>query len=150
MRSKPIGQYILAALLLTGISANAGAEPVTAYKIIDFAIASPLTEKPGDPKKGKQIAVHRKKGNCLACHRMPIPEEADHGVTGTDLNGVSTRLTEGQMRLRLVDSKKFNPITMMPSFYKTEGLHRVKKGFIGKTILSAEEVEHVIAYLKTI
>ncbi len=150
MRSKPVGQYILAALLLTGITANAGAEKLVAYKITNYAIETPLTENPGDPQEGKKIAIHRKKGNCLACHRMPIPEQADHGVTGTDLNGVASRLSEGQIRLRLVDSKKFNPITMMPSFYKTEGLHRVKKEFVGKTILNAQEVEHVIAYLKTI
>ncbi len=147
----PITQHALVVLLLTGITADANAaNTVAKYQITDFAIEASLTGQPGDPKQGRNITIHRKKGNCLACHRMPIPEMMDHGSTGTDLKGVGSRLSEGQIRLRIIDPKQLNPITMMPAFHRTEGLHRVMKKFVDKPILSAQEVEHVVAYLKTL
>ncbi len=138
-------------LLLAGIGAtHAGADGVAEYAVTNFAIESPLAGLQGDAAEGRKIVIDRKKGNCLACHSMPIPEEADHGNTGPNLEGVSSRLTEAQLRLRVVDPKQINPETMMPAFHKTEGLHRVMKSFEGKPILTAQEVEHVIAYLKTL
>ena len=120
-----------------------------AFKVVDDAIPASLTGKAGDPVNGKKVVIHRKKGNCLACHVMPIPEEQFHGLTGTDLHGVGARMDEASLRMRIVDPKVINPDTMMPSFYKT-GQHRVLKKFEGKTILSAQEVEDVVAYLMTL
>jgi sulfur-oxidizing protein SoxX len=137
-------------LLAAAGTAYAGTDGVAEYTVTNFAIEAPLAGLQGDAAEGRKIAVHRKKGNCLACHRMPIPEEADHGNTGPNLEGVATRLTEAQLRLRVVDPKQINPHTMMPAFHKTEGLHRVMKKFAGKPILTAQEVEHVVAYLKTL
>jgi sulfur-oxidizing protein SoxX len=117
--------------------------------IVDGTIAKSLTGVPGNAANGKKVAINRKKGNCLACHEMPIPEQQFHGKTGPDLNGVAQRYDAEQLRLRLVDAQAVTPDTMMPSFYKT-GQHDVAKKFVGKTILSAQEVEDVIAYLMTI
>jgi len=114
------------------------------------SIPESLTGKPGDPKNGRKVAISRKKGNCLACHVMPIPEQPFHGLVGPDLNGVAGRYKEGELRLRVVDPKVVNPETIMPSFYKTKDLHSVLKKFKGKTIISAEEVEDIIAYLMTL
>lgn len=107
-----------------------------------------LTGKPGDPKNGRAIAI--KQGGCLSCHVMPIPEEADHGHIGPELIGVADRLSEGEIRFRVVDPKRINPETIMPAFHKSEGLHRVAKGWEGKPILTAEQVEDVVAYLVTL
>jgi len=119
------------------------------YTIVDEMIPQSLTGKPGDPVNGKKVVIGRKKGNCLACHVMPIPEQQFHGKAGPALNGVAERMEEADLRMRLVDPKVVNSDTMMPSFYKT-GQHRVLKKFQGKTILSAQEVEDVIAYLLTL
>jgi sulfur-oxidizing protein SoxX len=136
---------------LAGIgTAHAGADGVVEYTVTNYTIEAPLAGLQGDAAEGRKIAVHRKKGNCLACHRMPIPEEADHGNAGPNLEGVASRLNEAQLRMRVVDPKQINPDTMMPAFHKTEGLHRVMKKFAGKPILTAQEVEHVVAYLKTL
>ena len=81
---------------------------------------------------------------------MPIPEQPYHGKIGTDLNGAGSRYTEGELRLRIVNSKVLNRDTIMPAFHKWKGLHRVLKKFRGKTILTAEEVEDVIAYVMTL
>lgn len=107
-----------------------------------------LTGKPGDPANGRKVVI--KKGLCLSCHLMPIPEEADHGHIGPELMGVAGRLNEGEMRFRVVDPKRVNPDTIMPAFFRADGLHRVAKGWEGRTILTAEEVEDVVAYMMTL
>ena len=72
------------------------------------------------------------------------------GNLAPNLSGVGNRLSEGQLRLRMVDGSKVNPDTIMPSYYRTEGLERVAPRFRDKTILSAEEIEDVVAYLKSL
>ena len=129
-------------------SAQAG-ELVT-YKIVDETIPQSLTGKAGDPVKGRKVAINRKKGNCLACHVMPVPEQADHGEVGPPLNGVGSRLGAGEIRMRIVNPKVVNPDTIMPAFYRIHGLHRVQKKWQGKTIISAQDVEDVVAYMMTL
>jgi sulfur-oxidizing protein SoxX len=141
------------AVLALGLMVNAGvgAGELVAYKVVDeTSIEQSLTGKPGDPAKGREVAVNRKQGNCLACHTMPIPEQPFHGEVGPDLTGVAGRYSEGELRLRVVDPKVLNPDTIMPAFYKAAGLHRVLKGFEEKSILNAEQVEDVVAYLMTL
>lgn len=138
--------------LVVGVSMTPSvsvAAELVSYQVVDEAIPESLTGQAGDAQAGKKIAVARKKGNCLACHTMPVPE-ADHGETGPDLRGVASRMTAGELRLRLVDPKQVNDETMMPSFYALKRLHRVGKKYQGQTILSAQEVEDVLAYLSTL
>ena len=124
---------------------------VVAYEVVDgAAIPQALTDQAGDPAKGREVAINRKKGNCLACHIMPIPEQSFHGEIGPDLNGIAGRYNEGELRLRVVDAKVLNPDTIMPAYYRSDGFHRVLKDFQGKTLLSAQEVEDIIAYLQTL
>jgi len=121
------------------------------YVIVDeISIPKSLTGKAGDPKKGRALAINRKKGNCLACHSMPIPEQQFHGETGPSLYGVGNRLAEGELRMQLVNSKVTNPDTMMPAYYRTFGFATPLKKFVGKTVLSAQEVEDIVSYLKTL
>ena len=124
---------------------------LVSYTIVDdMAINEPLTDTVGDVVNGRKLAVNRKKGNCLACHVMPISEQSFHGETAPSLYGVGNRLSEGELRLQLVNSKVTNENTMMPSFYRVTGYNRILKKFDGKTILSAQEVEDIVAYLKTL
>jgi len=140
---------ITAILGTTAVTAQAGG--LADYMILNNEIPEYLSgTAPGDAKRGKKLAVHRKKGNCLACHQMPIPEEQDHGLTGPTLDGVGSRMTEGELRLRLIDPKRVNEDTMMPAFYKIDGLHRVLKKFKGKPILKAQEIEDIVAYMMTL
>ena len=113
----------------------------------DVSRMAPLTDQAGDPANGRKLAAT--KGLCLSCHAMPIPEQADHGDVGPDLAGVAERLQPAELRMRIVDPKVINPDTPMPSFYKKD-LNRVAKDWVGQTILSAQEVEDVVAYLGTL
>ena len=129
-------------------SAQAG--KFVTYEIVDGAIPQSLTGKAGDPVKGRKTAIDRRKGNCLGCHVMPVPEQADHGEVGPPLNDVGGRLGAGEIRLRIVNPKIVNPDTIMPAFYRIYGLHRVQKKWQGKTIISAQDVEDIVAYMMTL
>jgi len=116
-----------------------------------FAIERPLCDLAGDAERGRLIAADSHGGNCLACHQMPIPEESFHGTIGPSLNGVGARYTEGQLRLRIVDEQQVNPFTIMPGFYRDpREANRVADGFWGKTFLTAQQVEDIVAYLVTL
>ncbi len=139
-------------LLCAGQKTGAAAEmaKLVAYKVDGYAITKSLTGKPGNAIEGRKVAINRQKGNCLACHVMPIPEQQFHGEIGPDLTGVGSRYKEGELRLRVVNPKALNEDTIMPAFYHLDGLKRVNKKFKGKTVLSAQEVEDVVAYLVTL
>ena len=113
-------------------------------------IPKSLTGKPGNAKKGRSTAINRKKGNCLACHSMPVPEMADHGNIGPNLAGVGSNYTVAELRLRLVSAKTISPDTVMPSYYMKTGFNRVQKKWRGKTVISAQDVEDILAYLVTL
>lgn len=142
----------LASGLLIALGAAAGsANELVAYEVEDeISIPQSLTGAAGDPVNGRKVAINRKQGNCLACHILPADEQPFHGETGPSLIGVADRYTEGELRLRMVDAKAINPASMMPSFYETKHQNRVMEKFKGKPILTAEQVEDVLAYLMTL
>jgi sulfur-oxidizing protein SoxX len=121
-----------------------------AQVIVGDAIAVSLTGTAGDARRGRAIVANRNVGLCLLCHSGPFPEERSQGDLAPPLNGAGSRLSEGQLRLRMVDSGRVNPATIMPAYFRTEGLTRVAPAFAGKTVLSAEQVEDVVAYLQTL
>jgi sulfur-oxidizing protein SoxX len=133
------------------VSALLGAEgTMRPYVVIGNTIPASLTGARGDPVRGKAIVVSRQTGLCLLCHSAPLPEEKFQGTIGPDLKGVGSRESEGQLRLRIVDSRIFNPDTIMPAYYRQDGLERVAPAFRGKTVLTAEQIEDVVAFLTTL
>jgi L-cysteine S-thiosulfotransferase len=109
-----------------------------------------LTGRPGDVARGRAIVANRTVGLCLLCHSAPIPEERFQGTLAPSLAGAGARATPAQLRLRLVDPARLNPDTIMPPYYRVDGLNRVAKSFQGRTILTAEQVEDVVAYLASL
>jgi sulfur-oxidizing protein SoxX len=114
------------------------------------AIPSSLTGAKGDPVRGRAITLNRQSGMCILCHGGPFPEERFQGDLAPDLRGVGGRLTEGQLRLRIVDSGRVNAATIMPAYFRTRGLTRVAPAYLGKPVLSAGEIEDVVAFLSTL
>jgi L-cysteine S-thiosulfotransferase len=111
----------------------------------------PLTAQPGDPARGRAIVVNRQVGLCLLCHSGPFPEERLQGTVSTHLGGAGSRWSVPQLRQRVADSRSLNPASLMPSFHRiepgTEELRRVGRAWRGQPILSAQQVEDVVAYL---
>ena len=114
------------------------------------AIPQSLTGAKGDPARGRAIVANRQVGLCLLCHSGPFPEERFQGNLAPDLRGAGKRWSEGQLRLRIVDPARINPASIMPAYHRTEGLVRVAPAWRGKTILSGEQIEDVVAFLMTL
>ena len=139
--------------IVAGFVAAFAADPehLVAYEFVDLGIPTSLTGVAGDPAHGREIVVDLKLGNCLACHKIPaLGDEPFHGDLGPSLAGVAKRYTEAELRFHLVDPKQIYPDTIMPAFYKSEGFNRAAPEFTGKTILTAEQVEDVVAFLLTL
>ena len=114
------------------------------------AIPESLTGAKGDPARGRAIVANRQVGLCLLCHSGPFPEERFQGNLAPDLTGAGKRWSEGQLRLRVADSGRINPVTIMPAYHRTEGLVRVAPAWRGKPVLGAEQIEDVVAFLMTL
>jgi sulfur-oxidizing protein SoxX len=142
----------LAALLLAsgGGRLRAGEAGLVPYKVAGDAIPAPLTGAAGDSARGRAIVGDRKLGLCLLCHSGPFPEDPLQGTLAPSLAGVGSRLSAGQLRLRIVDASRVNPNTIMPPYYRIEDLTRVASSYAGKPILSAEQVEDIVAFLATL
>jgi sulfur-oxidizing protein SoxX len=125
-------------------------ESVRNVTIVGDAIPDSLTGATGDAARGRAIVGNRQVGLCLLCHTGPFPEERFQGDLAPDLRGAGSRSTLGQLRLRLVDASRINPATIMPPYYRVDGLTRVAANFRGKPILTAAQIEDVLAYLGTL
>lgn len=119
-------------------------------RIVADGIPESLTRNPGDANRGRTIVADRQRGLCLLCHSGPFPEVRLQGTLAPNLAGAGSRSNVAQLRLRIVDAQHLNPRSIMPSYYRTEGLDRVAPAFSGKPILSAQEVEDVVAFLATL
>lgn len=136
-------------MLLLAI-APASAEEFRLFTITGDSIPRSLTGSSGDSTRGRAIVADRQRGLCLLCHTGPFPEQRFQGTLAPDLRDAGARLSEGQLRLRLVDSSKVNPDTIMPAYYRIDGLTRVGAAWQGKPILTAEQIEDVVAFLATL
>jgi L-cysteine S-thiosulfotransferase len=128
----------------------AGPPAVAPFSVAGDAILAPLTAEPGDAARGGRILRNRETANCLICHAIPDPREPFMGEVGPPLAGVGARLSAAQLRLRVVDPTLLNPEAVMPSYHRVEGLVRVDPRFAGRPVLSAQEIEDVVAYLATL
>jgi len=134
--------------VMTGHPAGA-ADALAPYRVEGDAIREPLAAAPGDAARGRDILMGRD-GNCLLCHAVPETGVRIMGNLAFPLSGVGARLSAGQLRLRIVDSRRMNPDTIMPSYYRVEGLNQVAAAWRGKPVLTAQQVEDTVAYLLTL
>lgn len=136
--------------VLVASAAALADEPLRPYAVDGDAIESPLTGRPGDPARGERLVANRQASLCLLCHQGPFPEPHAQGTLAPDLSGAGGRLSAGQIRLRIVDMRRLNPSTIMPSYYRTDGFERVARSWRGKPVLTAEEIEDIVAFLVTL
>lgn len=138
-------------LLCAAMAGGAVAAPqaLVPYRVEGDAIREPLSARPADPARGRDIIAGRD-ANCLLCHAAPETGVRFMGNLAPPLSGVGARLSAAQLRLRVVDQSRLNPETIMPSYYRIEGLTRVAAAYRGKPVLSAGQIEDVVAYLQTL
>ena len=149
---------LLASLLalLAPVSADTGKtatlpDDYCRWEVVDYAIEDSLCGLSGDALRGQKIVSDAQQGNCLACHQLPIEGIEAYGTIGPPLQGIASRLNEEQIRVRIVDTRNINPMSIMPGFYRDPRLiNRPGQAYRGKTFLGAQQVEDVIAYLMTL
>jgi sulfur-oxidizing protein SoxX len=135
---------------IAGSIARAAEPPLSPYRVENGQIRSPLTAEAGDPARGKTAVLSRDGGNCFLCHTVPDAGETPLGNIGPPLAGVGKRLSAAQLRMRLVDSTRLNRASVMPAYYRVKGLRQVAPAYAGKPLLTAQQIEDVIAYLLTL
>ena len=152
----PVLRWWFTACLSAGISAIASAQPGVGlsveprpFSVEGDAIVTPLAAMPGDASRGRAIVASRQTGLCLLCHSGPFPEQRAQGTLAPSLAGAGSRWSEGQLRLRVADARRIDPATMMPSYYRIDGLTRVGTAWQGRPVLTGQEVEDVVAFLRT-
>jgi sulfur-oxidizing protein SoxX len=153
IRARKIIVLFAALVPVSGIADNTAALPENycSWEVVDYAIEKPLCGLGGDAQRGEKIVSDSHLGNCLACHQLPIPGIEAYGTIGPSLDGIASRFTEPQIRVRIVDTRNINPMSIMPGFYRDPRLiNRPGKPYRGKTFLTAQQVEDVIAYLVTL
>ena len=143
---------MVAAMLLVaaGFTAIADEGSLRPYVVVGDSISVSLTGAAGDPARGRAIVLDRRLGACLLCHTGPFTEERFRGTLAPDLSGASSRWSAGQLRLRLVDASRLNPSTIMPPYYRVDGLARIGNSWTGKPMLTAEQIEDMVAFLATL
>jgi sulfur-oxidizing protein SoxX len=144
---------LLASSLLSGMANAQDALPddYCVWEVGGYAIKEPLCGLAGDVQRGREIATDGNRGNCLACHQLPVPGVEAYGTIGPPLAGIAARLSVPMIRLRVVDTRSINPMSIMPGFYRDPRLiNRPAKAYRGRTFLTAQQVEDVIAYLATL
>ena len=144
---------VLALLLSLGLASHealAQANGTAAYQVEGDSIPLPLDGLAGDAARGRVIVATRQKGLCLLCHSGPFPEERFQGNLAPSLEGAGSRSGQGQLRLRMVDSQRINPTSLMPGYHRTETLNQVGSAYVNRPILTAQEVEDVVAFLMTL
>ena len=137
---------MLALALLAGCATTGD---LVAYRVVGDAIPEPLAAAAPDPAHGRDVIMSRD-GNCLLCHAIPETGARFMGNLGPPLSGVGARLSAGQLRLRVVDAMRLNPQTIMPPYYRVDGLNRVAQSFRGKPVLTGQQIEDVVAYLQSL
>jgi sulfur-oxidizing protein SoxX len=148
--ARPRSLGVLAAGFAAALSANAAAQPLVKFEVRGDEIRQSLSGQPGDAARGRDVALNRTIGACLLCHAAPGSTERFAGNIAPTLAGVGARLSPAQLRLRVVDSTRVNPDTPMPAYYRTEGLNQVAAAYRDKPVLTAQQVEDVVAWLATL
>ena len=138
-----VWRWLLAALVAWPVAA-------AEYVVVGDAIEVPLTAVLGDARRGRAVVVSRQVGTCVLCHAGPFPEEKLAATIAPDLRGVADRLSLGQIRLRLVEPARVNPQSVMPGYFRSEGLVRVGAAWAGRSVLTAQQIEDAVAFLATL
>ena len=117
------------------------------YRVVGDSVPDPLTKETPNADMGGELFAAREGAHCILCHKHDAVSEGFQGNLGPDLTGIRQRLSEGQIRLRIVDYDAVKPGTTMPSYFRTQNLYEVDAEHSGQTVLSDLEIEDIIAFL---
>ena len=142
-------------LLLLGLLAVSGCNGasdrlVSQDLIIEDTLPTPLTETPGSAARGEAVFINRSQGHCVICHQVAGLGIPFQGNAGPSLTDAGSRLSPEQLRLRIVDYQLIRDDTLMPSYYRIHDLYQVEEASLGEPILTAQDIEDLVAYLSAL
>lgn len=149
------GAGLMLAVGLSTVMSTAGAGPAAGegfvgWVAVNDTIPEALTGQPGDAARGRALVADHRAGLCLLCHAAPLPGPQMQGTLAPPLHGVGARLSAAQLRLRVADQRLLNPETIMPAFHRPPRAERVGSAWQGRPVLTAQQVEDVVAWLQTL
>src|SRR5450755_78578 len=150
MASRLVAALAAASVAIGGAAADAGSGNLATFRVVGDGIPQAIGGAAGNADRGRALLLGRESANCVVCHALPDPGVRFSGNLGPPLGGVARTFSVAQLRLRVVDNMRVNPTTIMPSYYRVEGLDRVAAAYRGKPILDAGQVEDIVAYLATL
>jgi L-cysteine S-thiosulfotransferase len=127
-----------------------GAATAASLRVVGDGAPDRLTTAPADAGRGRAAVFDPDRGNCPLCHALPGAPAVAAGTLGPPLAGAGARFSAAQLRLRVADPRRINANRVMPPYFKVDGLTRVDPRWRGRPVLSAQEVEDVVAYLETL
>lgn len=142
--------FVVAGAVMTTKAAEPEVDTAVQFAVVADTIPAPLAGARGDAARGRALIVARDAANCVLCHAVTDAAVRYSGNVGPSLDGVASRLTVAQLRLRIADNLRVNPDSVMPGYYRSAGLDRVASAYRGKPILDAGQVEDIVAYLATL
>lgn len=150
MASRLVAALAAASVAIGTAAADAGSGNLATFRVVGDGIPQAIGGAAGNADRGRALLLGRESANCVVCHALPDPGVRFSGNLGPPLGGVARTFSVAQLRLRVVDNMRVNPTTIMPSYYRVEGLDRVAAAYRGKPILDAGQVEDIVAYLATL
>ena len=119
-----------------------------AARIAVAALIASLTSSAmsaGDAERGRALLLQRHETGCILCH--VVPGLALGGAIGPPLLDIAKRLDADALRARIADARRFNPDTVMPPTRNTVGLHNVAAPYAGRSLLTEQALDDIVAYL---
>lgn len=151
---------IATTFVVLGLMAGAARAEVTPNDVTfeDGAVVQSLTGTAGNAENGRTIVTSKGLGNCVSCHGAEAYADVPfHGEIGPILDGAGSRWEPAELRGIVANAKMIFEGTMMPAFYKSNGYIRPGNAYTGKAaegdlppLLTAQQVEDVVAYLMTL
>lgn len=103
----------------------------------------------GDPVRGAMLFDDRERGHCVLCHTLSASRATFQGNIGPPLDDVGARFQPDELRYRIIDMTRLNPDSRMPAYYRKTGFNQVAREYRGRPVLTAQELEDVVAFLAT-
>lgn len=114
-----------------------------------LAFALIASAQAGDVERGRALVADRSQSLCLLCHGLTPGGDPNQGNLAPPLQAAA-RLSREDLRDRIADMRRFNPATVMPPFRSTEGLRDVAPAWQGRAVLTEQQLDDIVAYLRTL
>lgn len=122
--------------------------PILAYDIVDGAsVPDPLDGLEGDAARGRALFLDAERTGCAVCHSVSGVADATAETPGPSLDGVGLRLSQGSLRLWIVNPRALADAPSKPAYYSLRPFDDPSAEPLEAPRLDAQAVEDLVAFL---